>query len=227
MKLFQHNRVLWSLALICINGTAFAAQSTWNSQNRWEVPQTKGSVSQTELKKVTPSKRSHTPYSPGSHNVSLDLGQVFLTGRLGDNYPDSIGGQVHYSYGVSDIFAFDSSAGFSLHKEDNADFSLFSMRSGLRVNLYWFDRIVPYALFGLGFYRPSYEVPNQKDNFSPILFGIHLGPGVTLALSDRLFFGTSIIIHNIFGSKRRVNDSTKIDTGGMYTAFFINGGVSF
>ena len=51
------------------------------------------------------------PYSPGSNNIALDLGQVFLMGNLGDQYSGPFGGQLHYTYGVSDLFGFDGELG--------------------------------------------------------------------------------------------------------------------
>lgn len=123
-----------------------------------------------------------SPFVPGSHNLSLDFGQVFLMGALGDSIPDSIGSRLHYNYGVSDIFSFDSSLGHSNHS--NGEFSLTSLLAGLRSNLAWYDKVIPHAIFGMGFYRLGY----QAANYNPILFGVHLGGGVNLELTSSLFF---------------------------------------
>src|SRR6185312_13000179 len=50
-----------------------------------------------------------SPFSPGSNNLAIDVGQVFLMGGLGDRYANNLGTQLHYTYGVSDLFGFDSS----------------------------------------------------------------------------------------------------------------------
>ena len=116
-----------------------------------------------------PRRSSHTqdarfvlsPFAPGTNNVALDVGQVFLMGGLGANYTDSIGAQIHYTYGVSDLFGFDSSLGYSDHSDGK--FSMTTALAGLRTNLAWYDKVIPYLVFGLGFYRPSYQTTTTSN----------------------------------------------------------------
>lgn len=168
-----------------------------------------------------------SPFSPGSNNLAIDIGQVFLMGDLGQNYSDSIGAQVHYTYGVSDLFGFDASFGYSDHSDGK--FSMTTMLAGLRTNLAWFDRVVPYAVFGLGFYRPSFTQNLQSglaESISPVLFGVHLGPGVDLQLTRQLFFGASLTFHDIFGSSRQTPNGP-LSVGGTYTSFLVHAGFTF
>lgn len=168
-------------------------------------------------------RESVAPFSPGSHNVALELGQAFLMGDLGDHYTDSILYQVHYTYGVSDIFGFESSFGYSDHSDGK--FSMTSLVTGLRTNLAWFDKVVPYGILGLGFYRPSRQV-TATNSVSAALFGVHLGAGVSLALTKELFFGAGITFHDVFGTTKKTS-AGDIDLGGTYTSFLLHAGMSF
>jgi hypothetical protein len=178
-----------------------------------------------------------SPFSPGSNNLALDLGQVFLMGDLGQ-YSDSIGTQLHYTYGVSDLFGFDTSAGYSEHSD--GQYSMATLLTGMRLNLSWYDKVVPYAVFGLGFYRPNYRdntassgpTLNGKSSGDPasvsaVLFGVHLGPGVDLELSKNLFFGAALTFHNMFGTSKTLSNGTPLSVGGTYTSFFLHLGVTF
>ncbi len=152
-------------------------------------------------------------------------------GDLGANYNDNIGGQIHYTYGVSNLFGFDTSLGYSEHSD--GQFSMTTLLTGLRTNLAWYDKVVPYLVFGLGFYKPSYQVLVNNggvvtnSSVSPILFGVHLGPGIDLELTDQLFFGAALTFHDVFGSSRAAANGSQIDVGGTYTSFLLHAGVTF
>lgn len=170
------------------------------------------------------------PFSPGSHNLALDLGQVFLMGGTGSNYADSIGTQVHYTYGVSEMFAFDSSLGYSNHSEGR--YSQMALTAGMRTNLAWYDKVVPYLNFGMGFYKPSYDfndpVTGRIDSASPLLFGLHMGPGIDLEITRSLFFGAALTFHDMFGTRKLISTNLgEQDLGGTYTSFFLRAGVTF
>jgi hypothetical protein len=152
-------------------------------------------------------------------------------GNLGGAYSDNIGTQVHYTYGVSDLFGFDSSLGYSDHSDGK--FSMTTLLTGLRMNLSWYDKVIPYAVFGLGFYRPSFQVASNKavisepTTIAPVLFGVHMGPGVDLELTKQFFFGAALTFHDIFGSERLTPTGGLIDVGGTYTTFLLHAGVTF
>ncbi|MCM2322565.1 MAG: porin family protein [Oligoflexia bacterium] len=168
------------------------------------------------------------PFTPGSNNLSLDVGQVFLMGDLSTDYSDNIGSQLHYTYGVSDLFGFDARLGYSEHSD--GAFSMTTLLTGLRTNLAWYDKVVPYAVFGMGFYRPSYRITADNgtgsSSVSPVLFGVHLGPGVHLEVTNKLFFGASLTFHDVFGTTKNTQNGPKA-VGGTFTSFFLNAGVTF
>jgi hypothetical protein len=215
-----------------LSGNAWAS-SSWSSQPSWAAspPTTdvgaRKSGSYNRSVSTSESRYNIAPFSPGSHNVALEIGQVFLMGDLGDNYNDSIGTQLHYTYGVSDMFGFDSSLGYSDHSDGG--YSQTTLLAGLRTNLAWYDKVIPYVTFGLGFYKPSYKFPQvggYSTSASPILFGLHLGPGVDLEITKQFFFGAALTFHNMFGTTKMTTQGER-ELGGTYTSFNLRAGVTF
>jgi hypothetical protein len=175
------------------------------------------------------------PFGPESNNISLDIGQVILFGDLSENYLQDIGFQMTYTYGVSDIFGFQSSLGYSSHSE--GDLSILSALTGIRMNLSWYDRIVPYGNMGMGFYRPRFggrEVRgaersggSSNNAIAPVLFGIHLGGGADLEISQELYFGAALTLHNIFSTYRTRPDGELREVGGTYATLYFRMGYTF
>lgn len=200
------------------------ATSQWSTQPSWA-----SNNSGSEPKRKTASDTNLFPFAPGSNNLALDVGQVFLMGDLGSNYSDAIGSQLHYTYGVSEMFGFDASLSSSSHSDGK--FSMTTALMGLRTNLAWYDKVVPYVNFGLGFYKPSYQL-TPTNSVAPVVFGVHLGPGINLELTKHLFFGADLTFHDIFGTTKVVAvtqytpDGT-LNIGGTYTTFFLHAGVTF
>lgn len=208
-----------------------SSSSSWSSQPSWAAPDPNNPPHRSRDRYAP--KDDVSPFSPGSNNVSIDVGQVFLMGNLSDKYDSAIGTQVHYTYGVSDLFGFDASAGYSEHS--NGAFSMMTALMGVRTNLAWYDKVVPYGVFGMGFYKPNYQlgigpngsvVPGDSTSLSPLLFGVHLGPGIDLALTRQVFFGASLTFHDIFGNTQMVNNQP-FDVGGSFTTFLVRAGVTF
>src|SRR6185437_7604794 len=110
---------------------ASSSSSSWSQQPSW-ANEPRSSSHRSVLKAQTQDTTDFAPFAPSSHNIALDLGQVFLMGDLG-KYSDSIGTQVHYTYGVSDLFGFDTSLGYSRHS--NNQFSMTTLLTGMRMNL--------------------------------------------------------------------------------------------
>jgi hypothetical protein len=228
------------LVLYCESSNA-STGSSWSKQPSWQSEDTP-SVSRASKPKEIQSYSDISPFAPGSHNLALDLGQVFLMGDL-TKYNDTIGTQLHYTYGVSDLFAFDSSFGFSSHS--GGQLSMLTLLAGMRLNLSWYDKVVPYVILGMGFYRPSYQgvsgttttttaggapvTSSSSDltSVSSILYGIHIGPGIDLELSRNLFFGTALTFHNMFGSTQTLSDGSKFNLGGAYISFLVHIGATF
>ncbi len=195
------------------------------------------------------SSNETSPFSPGSNNIGIDLGQIFLVGDL-TRFQNSLGFQIHYDYGVSDLFSFDSSLGYSQHSLGPASggFSILSLLSGLRMNLSWYDRIIPFGVVGLGFYLPSYvdltATPTRTTtssstsssgtsnlsglpSISALLFGLHFGAGVDLSVSKNVFFGSSLTFHQMFGTTQQQSNGTPLNLGGAYLSFLLHVGGTF
>jgi hypothetical protein len=228
MKLSREIPVCLAAALILLPAFASrASASSWSNQPAWAQgtgngggeTRTARASSRRVLKEDVPA-----PFAPGSNNLALDVGQIFLLGNLGAKYNDSIGSRLHYTYGVSDMFGFDASLGYSNHSD--GDLSMTSLLTGLRTNLAWYDRVIPYAVVGLGFYKPSMRIPGTETTVSPVLFGMHFGPGVDLQLTDQFFFGASLNFHDMFGSNEKTATGI-IDVDGTYTSFYMRAGMSF
>ncbi|MCC7442340.1 MAG: hypothetical protein IT285_11945 [Bdellovibrionales bacterium] len=202
-----------------------ALAASWSSTPSWATAQSNASRrGRPSSSPYSDSDRPSAPFTPGSNNLALHVGQVFLMGELADHYTDSIGTQLHYTYGVSDMFGFNASLGFSDHSD--GEYSVATMLAGLRTNLSWYDKVVPYLVFGLGFYKPSYKL-TADNSMSPVLFGLHLGPGVDLQLTDQFFFGAALTFHDVFGTTRTDSKGNLRDVGGTFTSFLLHAGVSF
>lgn len=222
-------------ALLCLTLLAPASHAEdvqrWNKNPGWAQESEPAPDRETERPRKQSTERSsrYTPFSPGSNNLSVDVGQIFLFGDLGDQYTDAIGFQLHNVHAVSDMFGLDTSLGLSNHPSaaSTTDFSMTSLKFGLRTNLAWYDKAIPFVNFGLGFFRPSYEQADGQT-LAPLLFGLHLGAGVNLEVTRSLFFGASLTFHNMFGTKKR-NPSTNVlqEVGGSYASFLVSAGVSF
>lgn len=215
---------------------AFTCQiSDASTGSKWSMPDSSSSDNSSSSSTYSrpPKAKSYSatpdvsPFAPGSHNLALDMGQVFLMGDLGNKYEDSLGTQLHYTYGVSDLFGFDSSLGYSQHS--GGQFSMVSLLSGVRMNMSWYDKIIPYIVAGFGFYRPTYQdnTSTVPGSLSAVLFGIHMGPGIDLELSKNLFFGAALTYNNMFGTTMALANGSQLGVGGGYTTFLVHLGTSF
>lgn len=221
MKLFTSLSIL-VLAISTTTAPAHAAQS-WSEQPTWAASANDARGARRPSALTGEGRHVIAPFTPGSNNLSLDVGQVFLIGDLASDYSDNIGSQLHYTYGVSDMFAFDASFGYSSHSE--GDYSMMNLSTGVRTNLAWYDKVIPYATFGLGFYKPTYKI-TPTSTISPVLFGLHLGPGVDLEITRNMFFGASLTFHDMFGTQKLTALGQK-EVGGAYTSFFLRAGMTF
>ena len=211
-----------AVSLTILSGTS-ARAAGWASNPEWanEAP---GTPANRRPRSESSYRRNDvTPFSPGSNNVALELGQVFLMGDLGNNYEDALGMQLRYTYGVSDMFGFDTSLGHSSHSEGK--YSQTTLVTGLRMNLSYYDKVIPHAIFGLGFYKPSMDI-TPTSSISPVLFGVHLGTGVDLQISKEMFFGANLTFHDVFGTTK-MTAIGPVDVGGTYTAFLVHAGYTF
>lgn len=224
-KLFSTTLMIFSLS----TGTSFAG--SWTEDESWKssspyyygdpAPSTKDSYRKALSERRTKRKmKDVSPFTPNSNNVSLDIGQNFL---IGSDYQDSIGLQGSYTYGVSDLFAFSSSLGYSSHSEGK--YSKLHLLVGPRLNLASYDRIIPYVNAGLGFYHASRDL-NQTNSISGMMFGVHMGAGADLQLTRETYFGASLHYHQLFGTNKDTSLGP-IDLAGNYLTFMANIGYTF
>jgi hypothetical protein len=179
-----------------------------------------------KAEKVQEAEPPASPFAPGSQNLYLGVGQEFLLGSLGNNYDNSIGTELHYDYGVSDLFAFDSNFGYQSHSRNNTGVNIWNLAAGLRTNLAYFDQLVPYADVDLGFYHPSFSYASG-GSASTLLFGMQLGLGIDLLLSKRMFFGAAFTYNDMFNSTKNDSNGNVQSLGGAYVSFMIHVGTTF
>jgi len=209
--------------------TSSAQAGSWvdESQN-WNPPtQSSAKRSQNSSRRSVSAReyqrlKDLRPFSPDSNNISLQVGQTFLMGDL-SSYDDSLGFSGNYTYGISRLMAFDSTLGYSSHSQGK--YSLVSLMAGARMNLSYYDRVIPYLTGGLGFYRPSRAI-TDSSTLSATLFGLHVGAGADLSISPEMFFGASLTFHNAFASTKQTS-SGPVNLGGSYTNFVARVGYTF
>lgn len=195
--------------------------------SNWSTRSTDEQTKNTKVASRHPASTENIePFSPESNNLALDIGQIFLMGDL-SNYSNNIGGQLHYTYGVSSLFGFDTSLGYSNHTSPS-NLSLISLLTGLRMNMSWYDHIIPSVIFGLGFYKPTYQdnTTRNASTISAILFGLHLGAGIDLALTQNLFFGAGLTFHTMFEQSSKFANGTPLNLGGTYTSLLLHIGTT-
>jgi hypothetical protein len=59
------------------------------------------------------------------------------------------------------------------------------------------------------------------------LFGLHLGLGGELDLSQRFFVGLELDVHNLFTGTVNMPVAGRTELSGRWTGFFLRGGVRF
>jgi opacity protein-like surface antigen len=223
----------YTLALVAVCTVSYAASvraESWVEDDSWKTaspyyygdsgPSVKKETRYRSERRAKNRKPEISPFTPDSNNVSLDIGQNFL---IGSEFKDSIGLQGTYTYGVSSLFAFTSSLGYSSHSEGK--YSKLSLLVGPRLNLANYDRVIPYVTSGLGFYRASRAL-NATNSIAGTMFGVHLGGGADLQLTKETYFGAAMTYHQLFGT----NQSTTlgpIDLASNFITFMAHVGYTF
>jgi hypothetical protein len=212
--------------------TAFLMTSPARAASRY--PAEEGASFGRSSKDSPPPKRKKqesspplSPFAPGTHNLSVGVGQVFLLGALSTSYENVIGPEVRYTYGVSDLFSFHSNFGYHSHSSRSAEnLTIWNLSGGLRANLMYFDQLVPFATVGMGFYSPHYTYGNGSTA-SSLLFGMQLGTGIDLLISNTVFFGANIDYNTMFSATQKASDGTTRSLGGSFLSFMVHAGLTF
>lgn len=214
------------ISLLALSISIPAMASSWVDDDSWQPTPSSSPAraSGTSRKSAARSQRPKDlrPFSPGSNNLSLEIGQTFLMGEH-SAYDDALSYTGSYTYGVSRLMAFESALSYSNHSEGK--YSMLSLSAGGRMNLSYYDRIIPYANAGLGFYKPSREL-NENASLSATLFGLYLGVGADLSLSPEMFFGAALTFHNAFGTTKNTSIGP-VSLGGSYANFLARVGYTF
>jgi opacity protein-like surface antigen len=212
--------ILSTFGVCSVSQESFAEQHFLNDSITYSLSSRETSNSKKSIEPVS----TKGPFAPNTHNLSLGVGQVFLLGSLSNKYENTIGPEIDYTYGVSDLFSFQSN--FSYHSHSGGSFSAWNLAAGLRANLMYFDQLVPFATVGLGFFNPSYTLSNNAT-VSALLFGMQLGGGIDLMISNQVFFGAQLVYNNMFESSKKASDGTTQNLGGAFMSFMIHAGMTF
>lgn len=166
---------------------------------------------------------SPAPAAVGDHSVGLMVGQVWPAGEIGKDVDAAVAPGLFYEYAASDVFSLYASGIRSNHSDGNL--KLTSTNVGIKANLFYFDRLAPYALLGAGLYFVDKRF--GPETASKTNFGLHLGLGAELDLSDRFFVGLEFDLHNLFTSTVTLPGRGRTDISGRWTGFFLRGGARF
>lgn len=223
---FKLSLFLTAFGVYSVSSVSTEASSYPYSTSTASIKYSRSSRETSKTQKSTDTQTPDAPFAPGTHNLSLGVGQVFLLGELGNNYDNAIGPELHYAYGVSDLFAFESNFGYHAHSRNTSNVSIWNLSAGVRSNLMYFDRLIPYFNIDLGFYHPSFTYP-VSGSASTTLFGLQLGMGLDLLISRSVFFGTALAYNDMFGSTKNDSSGVARSLGGSYLSFMIHAGYTF
>ena len=161
--------------------------------------------------------------APGDNAVGLMVGQVWPAGEIGEDVDGAVAPGIFYEYAASDIFSVYASALHSSHTD--GALKLTSTNLGIKANLFYLDKLSPYALLGAGLYFVNKQVGAERAEKTN--FGLHLGLGAELDLSELFFMGLEFDVHNLFSSTANLPVQGRTEISGRWSGFFLRGGVRF
>lgn len=161
----------------------------------------------------------------GDHAAGLMVGQVWPSGEIGKDVDASVAPGIFYEYSASDVFSLYTSAEKSSHSDGKLKITSTSL--GMKANLLYLDKLSPYVMVGAGLYFVKKRVGAALEEANKTLFGLHLGFGGELDLSQRFFVGLEMDIHNLFTGAVTLPTAGRTEISGRWTGFFLRGGVRF
>lgn len=162
----------------------------------------------------------------GDHSAGLMVGQVWTSGEIGKDVDGAVAPGIFYEYGASDIFSLYASAVTSKHNDERL--KLTSTNLGMKAHLLFVDKLSPYALVGAGLYFVKRTVgPPNLEIAKKTVFGLHLGLGAELDLSQKFFVALELDIHNLFSGSVNLPAHGRTEISGRWSGFFLKGGVRF
>lgn len=167
--------------------------------------------------------------SPGNmpmmHSAGLQFGQVWAAGNIGEGISSTTAPGLFYEYRASDIFALKVDLKRSSHDDQ---LSIFSSTAGIRANLVYYDKLVPYAAFGVGLYFVNQKFsPISEEELSTTHFGVNLTLGSDLDLNDKVFVGLALTLHQLFGDTATLPNDTEAEVSGRWSSFLLRAGMRF
>lgn len=157
------------------------------------------------------------------HSAGLMVGQLWPSGEIGKDVDSAVAPGIFYEYAASDVFSLYAEGVRSRHSDD--DLKLFTSTLGMKAHLVYFDKLAPYALLGAGLYFTDKRFGTERGKKTN--FGIHLGLGAELDLSEMFFMGLEFDVHNIFAGNTTLPSGSKREISGRWAGFFLRGGVRF
>ena len=70
-------------------------------------------------------------------------------------------------------------------------------------------------------------IPQLTIIASKTVFGLHLGLGAELDLSQLFFLGLQFDVHSLFAGTAITPSTKRVEISGRWTGFFLRGGVRF
>lgn len=159
------------------------------------------------------------------HTAGLMVGQVWPAGEIGKDVDGTVAPGVWYEFEASDVFSLYAQALFANHNDGALKTT--STNLGMKAHLVYYDKLAPYVLVGAGLYFVNRAVAPPPETASKTVFGLHLGFGADLDLSDRFLVGLQFDIHSLFAGTAQTPSTKRVEISGRETGFFLRGGVRF
>lgn len=168
---------------------------------------------------------SPTPASAEGHSVGLMVGQVWPSGDIGQGMDGTVAPGLFYEYSASEVFSAYFQGVNSYHSE--GALKLTSTNVGMKAHLVYYDKLAPYVMVGAGLYFTRKAVGVLPETASKALFGLHLGLGAELDISETFFAGLQFDIHSLFSGTVNLPVNGRTELSGRWTGFFLRGGARF
>ena len=162
---------------------------------------------------------------PGLNSAGLMVGQIWPSGEIGKDVDSAVAPGLFYEYEASDVFSLYTSAVKSTHTDGNL--KLLTTSLGMKAHLVYLDKLSPYAIVGAGLYFAKKHIAATDEEAQKTLFGLQVGLGMDLDLSDRVFMGLEFDIHNLFAGHVTLPKNGKTEVSGRWAGFFLHAGLHF
>lgn len=162
------------------------------------------------------------------HAAGLAIGQVWPSGDIANGDVDStLGPQIFYEYEASDIFSLFANAMPLSHTDGRLKVTTTSL--GIKANLIYYDKLSPYAFFGMGlnFVNKEFVTGGVSERAKKTLFGLNLGVGADLDINETFFAGMAFSLYNLFSNSVTLPRAGRVELSGREAGLFLRAGVRF